>query len=66
MSRFDDRTYYSSRADEELEHGDVAATGSVAAVHYELAYRYSMLAFEMNSGRPTSARMAQHSYPLAA
>ena len=35
--------YYGRRADEQTALGRQAATQRVAAVHYELAYRYALL-----------------------
>lgn len=44
MSRRDNSSYYSFRAVEELQRGDQAVSATVAAAHYELAYRYGILA----------------------
>ncbi|HXG99933.1 MAG TPA: hypothetical protein VNI79_05930 [Sphingomicrobium sp.] len=38
------REYHAQRAEIELKLGDLAADARVAAVHYELALRYSILA----------------------
>lgn len=51
MPHHDDQAYYSKRAVDEIDHGDQAANASVAAIHYELARRYSLLAFFMNDGK---------------
>ena len=48
MSQLNDREYYADRVDQEHEIGDRAASPRVAAIHYELAYRYSLLC---NDGR---------------
>ena len=44
MARSDHQYYYSRRSAEEMERGDRAANPTVAAVHYELACRYAILA----------------------
>ncbi len=38
------REYHAQRAEVELKLGDLAADARVAAVHYEMALRYSILA----------------------
>lgn len=43
MSHVIDREYFASRAEQESEVGDRAATPSIAAIHYELALRYALL-----------------------
>ena len=53
MAYQNDREYLNRRMDEELERGDRAANSSVAAIHYELAYRYALRCFEEPSGPPT-------------
>ncbi len=43
MSGMNDRAYFADRADQENEIGDRTANPQIAAVHYELAYRYALL-----------------------
>lgn len=43
MSEHDDRIYCGLRAEEELKIGDLSTDAKVAAVHYEMALRYSLL-----------------------
>ncbi len=45
-------SYYWIRAAEEMERGDHSVDPAVAAVHYEMAYRYGMLATRMTAGAP--------------
>lgn len=52
MSRADDQTYYSRRTADELKRGDEAIDATIAAIHYELAKRYSILAARSRSGTP--------------
>lgn len=44
MRHHDDQGYYAARCAEEMERGELAASEAVAAIHFELAYRYSVLA----------------------
>ena len=44
MSHETNRAYYARRAAEEIAVGDKADGSSIAAIHFELAYRYSLLA----------------------
>ncbi len=48
----EDRAYYTRRAAEELERGDQAAGTTGAAAHFELAYRYAVLAAQPAAGTP--------------
>ena len=43
MSRADDLAYFTRRFAEEMDRGDQAASASIAAIHYELAHRYSLI-----------------------
>lgn len=52
MTNSDDRAYYAGRILEEMERGDRAADPAVAAVHYELAHRYSLLAGRTDAETP--------------
>lgn len=38
-----DREYYANRADQEYENGDRAPSPAIAAIHFDLAYRYALL-----------------------
>ena len=51
MSNQSDRGYYARRAFEERRLGDAAAHAGAAAIHYELAYRYSVLVNQASAGR---------------
>lgn len=44
MSRINDHAYFADRVDQENALGDRAASPGIAAIHYELAYRYALLA----------------------
>lgn len=44
MSEQQDRSYYSDRAEQEQDIGNRATDPKTAAIHFELAYRYSLLA----------------------
>lgn len=44
MSDVQDRSYYACRAEQETDAGDRAMNAATAAIHFELAYRYSLLA----------------------
>lgn len=50
MRNSEDDDYYAQRALEEIDRGDSAVDPTAAAVHYDLAQRYSTLA-----GRPDLA-----------
>lgn len=45
-------SYYWIRAAEEMERGDRSDGPAAAAVYYELAYRYGLLATRMSAGPP--------------
>jgi len=47
-----DKVYFARRAVDEIERGEQAANAALAAIHYEMALRYSMLAAEVPSRRP--------------
>lgn len=51
MPRPDDHCYYSRRTAEELERGDQASNATVAAIHYTMANRYSILAAKAATGK---------------
>lgn len=53
MPRSDDHTYYSRRTLEEIAQGDGAADATIAAIHYELAHRYALLAAGKSVARLT-------------
>lgn len=53
MRHPDDFAYFSSRAIEELERGDLATHTAAAAAHYELAHHYDILAAGSGSDIPT-------------
>ena len=53
MPRSDDRSYYSRRTYEEVAQGDGAIDATVAAIHYELAHRYALLAAGKSVARLT-------------
>lgn len=55
MLHRDDHDYFWVRAAEELEHGKLASDATVAAVHYELAYRYGALASQTCNATPKLA-----------
>ena len=44
MSETSDRSYYSRRAEQERALGEQARDPAVAAIHFDLADRYSLLA----------------------
>ena len=44
MSQEDDRSYYEARAEQENEASNLATDPATAAIHFELSYRYSLLA----------------------
>ena len=52
MLRSIDKVYFARRAVEEIERGEQAANAALAAIHYEMALRYSMLASEVPSRQP--------------
>ena len=66
MSRTDDHIYFSRRTADELERGDQAIDATVAAIHYELAGRYAILAARTNSGTPKLTVVARAKERLAA
>jgi hypothetical protein len=47
-----DRDYFARRALEEIERGERAASATVAAIHYDMALRYSNLAADAPDERP--------------
>lgn len=51
MSEVRDRSYYLTRAEQEAAAGYRATDKAIADIHFELAYRYSLLA----KGIPTLA-----------
>ncbi len=53
MSVLNDRSYYSRRTDEEIASGDKAVNSTVAAIHFELAHRYALLAAGKSVARLT-------------
>ena len=55
MPHKDDHAYYSRRATEETERGHRAIDANVAAVHYELARHYSVLAAKTGIAIPRIA-----------
>ena len=44
MSEQQDRSYYADRAAQEQDSGNRATDPATAAIHFELAYRYSLMA----------------------
>ena len=44
MSEDQNRSYYADRAEQEQEAGDKSADPATAAIHFELAHRYRLLA----------------------
>lgn len=52
MSRANDHAYYSRRTADELKRGDEAIDSTIAAIHYELATRYSVLAAQSRIRTP--------------
>lgn len=46
MSNAVDRQYFASRMADELDQAEQSKHSTVAAAHYEFAYRYARLAFE--------------------
>ena len=52
MSHQDDCAYYALRAAEESLRGDEATNEAVAAIHYELAFRYEVLAAQLRTEGP--------------
>lgn len=53
MTCRDDHAYHAKRAEEELECGDQAVNACISAIHYELAYRHSLLAARRTHAPPT-------------
>lgn len=66
MTRRDDHAFYWLRAAEELRRGEQAADATAAAVHYELAYRYGLLAAQTGTERPELTLVASGSAQVAA
>ena len=66
MSQLDDNAYYIRRIAEELERSDRAPNENVAAVHRELARRYSKLVAQMGARKPRFTRFHGASEQLAA
>jgi hypothetical protein len=52
MSHQDDSAYYGLRAAEEVLRGDEATNEAIAAIHYELAFRYEVLAAQLRTEGP--------------
>lgn len=52
MPRSDDQAYYVRRTAEERQRGDQSSSAIVAAIHYELANRYAILAACSSTGIP--------------
>lgn len=50
MSSTDDYDYYVRRSEQEIDQGDRAVSAAVAAIHYELATRYSIRAAHLKAG----------------
>ena len=44
MSEDQDRSYYADRAEQEQDAGDKSADTETAAIHFELAHRYRLMA----------------------
>jgi hypothetical protein len=51
MSLSGDLAYFSRRFVEEMDLGDQAASASIAAIHYEMAHRYSLIV-RAHDGKP--------------
>ena len=47
-----DRAYFARRALQEIESGERAASATIAAIHYDMALRYSNLAADAPDERP--------------
>jgi len=47
-----DRDYFARRAREEIERGEQAANAAIAAIHYDMALRYSNLAAQAPAEKP--------------
>ncbi len=47
-----DRDYFARRALEEIERGEQAASAAIAAIHYDMALRYSNLAADEPAASP--------------
>jgi hypothetical protein len=60
-----DRIYLNRRFENELERGNQAANSSIAAIHYELAFRYALRCFEGSSEPPPLTLVPGH-LPMAA
>jgi hypothetical protein len=66
MRHSDDPDYYTVRTIEEMERGDQAVNSTIAAVHYELAFRYSVLAGDMGEEGPAAIALPAANGQLAA
>ena len=53
MTDQDGASYYWVRAAEEMNRGDRADNPTVAAVHFEMAYRYGIIATQKGQKTPT-------------
>ncbi len=63
MSRERDAVYYTRRSEQEYCCGDQSTSPAIAAIHFELAYRYALLAKE---GLPANRSMQHEPIPYAA
>lgn len=61
-----DQVYYAGRALVHLELGDQAIDTRIAAVHYELAHRYTMASSQRLSGAPSLTLLQGGTSELAA
>ena len=52
MSEQQDRSYYADRAEQEQEAGDKSADPATAAIHFELAHRYRLMADDIPTLMP--------------
>ncbi len=66
MLKSDDKDYYAGRALVHLELGDQATNARIAAVHYELAHRYTMASTGRFSGAPPLTLLQGGATELAA
>ena len=66
MSYPDESAYYWLRAAAELERGDQAPTATIAAVHYELAYRYGVAAVHASDSKPRLMLVEREAIHIAA
>ena len=65
MKRQDDQLYFTGRVRDEIDRGDQARNSSIAAIHYELAYRYSLLCAKARPG-PRLSLVSENPKPVAA